>query len=67
MHNATPALARVLSFDRRIRRTGSFLDKGIRGKACSIASGIPIAAKPHEYSQCSLVVLKGRHSGAQMY
>ena len=56
MRNATAALARVLS-----------LTEELAAKHATSASGIALAAKPHKYSQRSLVVLKGRHSGAQMY
>jgi hypothetical protein len=57
MHNATAALARVISLTMEFAAA----------KHAASASGIPFAAKPHEYSQRSLVVLKARHSGAQMY
>jgi len=56
MHNATAALARVLS-----------LTEGFAATHAASASGIALAAKPHEYSQGSLLVWKAKHYGAQMY
>jgi hypothetical protein len=53
MRNATPALARVLS-----------LTEEFAAKHAASASGIPLAAKRHKYSQRPLAVLKARHAGA---